>query len=111
VAFDAVSLVGLAVILGLNLGMRPEQLAAPLPSSDPSVSTAVCPLIPAVLDGAGRVTPIEARPLSSGGVRELQVVAPSSSLQQPKQLGTKSASRRHPMARPAETDTGPDYGI
>jgi serine/threonine-protein kinase len=111
VAFDAISLVGLAVILALNLGMRPEQLAAPQPSSDPSLRTAAHPLIPAILDSAGRVTPLEACPVSSGGVHELRVVAPSSSLQQPKQLGTKSDSRRHPTARPAKTAADPDYGI
>ena len=113
-AIDAVSLVGLAVVLSLNLGARSEQLVALQPGSHPNVMTAARPLLAAVPDSAGRVTSIEVLPLSSGRVRELPVAAPSSSVQQPKQLRTRPGpSRHHPVASPPPKTLlpGPDYGI
>jgi serine/threonine-protein kinase len=110
-AIDAVSLVGLVLVLSLNLGARSEQVVALQPISHSNGITAARPLMAAIPDSARRVTPIEALPLSSGGVRQLPVAAPSSSVQQPKQLRTKSGSSRHPMAAPPKQLPGPDYGI
>ena len=110
-AIDVVSLAGLAVVLSLNLGARSEQLGTLQPGSHPNVMTAARPLIAAVLDSPLRVTPIEVLPLSSARVRELPVAAPSSSVQQPKQTGSKPGSSGHPMASPPKRLPGPDYGI
>jgi serine/threonine protein kinase len=110
-ATDAVSLVGLAVVLSLRLATRSEYPIPLHPDSHPNVMTAAHPLTAAVPDKRSRVTSIEVVPLSSARVREGPVVAPPSSVERPKHLFTKPGSSGHVMAAPSRKLAGPDYGI